>query len=216
MNRVRQVQKTWILILMFSILIPVCTAWFANDPASASLESAPSSINLSEVTLPQNSSYVTEGYDGGVLHVDTSDSSVACASADSQNRVVVTAVSTGSTTVTFWYRRSVSGNWVSAVLPVKVSAETSSSATLSPSDTGIVFSQSTIQINRGSSYTPEKIKINGSVRNASGFLWVSSSDAVASADKTTGLISGVSAGTAAVYAIDPETKCCGALTVQVS
>jgi hypothetical protein len=37
-----------------------------------------------------------------------------------------------------------------------------------------------------------------------------------SADKTTGLIPGVSAGTAAVYAIDPETKCCGTLTVQVS
>ncbi len=52
--------------------------------------------------------------------------------------------------------------------------------------------------------------------DASALLWVSGDDGVVSVEKKTGRVTALARGTAAVYAIDPETKVPAALTVSVS
>lgn len=182
--------------------------------AFASSETAASSVALSGVTLQANSSYVTAAY-AGVQHLSVADSSVACASEDSLGRVVVTGIASGSTTASFWYRTSLSSNWVSAALPVTVSGVAETSASVDFSSAGIVLAEETATVTVGASYTPTGIRVNGVPENAGSLLWVSGSDGVISVDKKTGKITALAAGTATVYVVDPSTKACATLTVTV-
>ena len=182
---------------------------------SATSEDAVAGAPFPTVTLAQNSSYVSNSY-FGVLHVKTDDGTVACASTDSKNRLVVTAVGTGSTNVTFWYKNTQSDSWISTTMPVAVTDQTSSQASsVQAGSAGITFSTPSAALNVGDTVTPQGIKLSGFSTEASSLLWMSSSDAVATVDKTTGRITGVSKGTATVYAVDPATKVCGTYTVTV-
>ncbi|HAH79140.1 MAG TPA: hypothetical protein DEB16_01735 [Ruminococcaceae bacterium] len=201
------------LSLFVSGLIAAGTVGSAGTFASA--ESAESSVTLPAVTLAENSSYVTDSY-SGVLHISVSDGSVVRASADGKNRVVVTGVGAGRATVAYWYRQSDSAGWVAASLPVSVSGAAGGSAAAGTADAGVVLPQKEVGLVPGGVYTAEGIRVNGVSRDARSFLWVSSSDAVAEVEKSTGKITAVSAGTATVYAVDPASKSCGFLSVTVS
>lgn len=181
--------------------------------ASASTDAPVSNVALSAITLRANSSYVTDAY-AGVQHMNVADSSVACASEDSMGRVVVTGIASGKTTVSFWYK-SASSDWISAALPVTVSGVTETPTAVNASSAGIVFAESTATVSAGTSYTPTGIKVNGAPVDASALLWVSGPDSVVSVSKQSGKITAVAAGTATVYAVDPETKACAALTINV-
>lgn len=203
----------FLLPLAAALLISVGAAGPAA--AFASAESAESSVTLPAVSLAEHSSYVTDEY-AGVLHLEVSDSSVVRASADGENRVVVTAVGTGSATVAYWCKQSAAAGWTAATLPVTVAGRSDSAASLRAADAGVVFSSGEVSLAQGGVFTAAGIRVNGVPADASSLLWVSSSDAVAEVEKSTGKITGKSAGTAAVYAIDPATRTCGFLSVTVS
>mgnify|MGYP000997121381 CR=1 FL=1 len=205
-----------------TVLLPAAAAavlaamLWPSSSVSASTEQATAGAAMPAVTLAQNSSYVSDAY-AGVLNVEAGDSAVACASADSQNRLVVTAVGTGSTTVTFWYKSTTADGWVSTSMPVKVTAAASSQANAVQAGTyGFTFAPASATIGVGSTVTPQGIRVSGFSVSASSLLWVSSSDAIATVDKSTGLITGVGKGAAVVYAVDPATKLCGAYSVTVN
>lgn len=212
MKRFINWKKGFVFILILTVAA-VGLGWQAVS-AFASSETAASNVALSGVTLQANSSYVTAAY-AGVQHLSVADSSVACASEDSVGRVVVTGISSGSTTVSFWYRTSLSSSWVSAVLPVTVSGVAETSVSVDSSCAGIVLAKGTATVTVGTSYTPAGIRVNGIPENASSLLWVSGSDGIVSVDKKTGKITALAAGTATVYAVDPSTKACVDLTVTV-
>lgn len=214
MNRVRGLKKSALIRSVSAVLVLTVMMIFVQN-VSASTDSTASNINLAGVTLAQNSSYVSDDY-FGVIHLNVADSSIACASIDGKNHVVVTAVGTGSTTVSFWYKKTSDDGWVSATLPVKVSGQSAAGTTVSSYEAGVVFAPSDIGLSKGAEYIADHISINGMAVKACDLLWVSSSDSVATVDKTSGKITGIAAGTATVYAIDPATKCCGALSVKVS
>lgn len=202
--------------LVFAMILAVSAVglgWHAVG-ASASTDVTVPNVGLSAVTLRANSSYVSDAY-AGVQRLNAADSSVVCASEDSMGRVVVTGIASGKTTVSFWYQSAASSDWVSASLPVTVSGVADTSAAVNASSAGIVFSENTATVSAGISYTPAGIKVNGTPVNASALLWVSGSDSVVSVGKQTGKITAAAAGTATVYAVDPETKACAALTVNV-
>ncbi len=206
-------QKGIILSLIVFCLLAVGAA--GSSAAFASSEIAESSITLPTVSLAENSSYMTEDYTG-VLHLDVSDSSVVRASTDGKGRVIITAVGTGSTTVSYWYRQSDGASWTAATLPVKVSGKSDQPYTIGKSDTGIVFPLKEISLTPDQTYTPDGMKVNGISKGAGTFLWVSSSDEVAEVEKKTGKITAVSSGSTTVYAIDPITKSCASILVTVS
>ncbi|MVB12576.1 hypothetical protein CAFE_33170 [Caprobacter fermentans] len=193
----------------------VIATWAVTTAFATTTESAVSTVNLSNVTLAANTSYISDSY-FGVLHLSVADDTVACASIDSKNHVVVTAVSAGSTTVSFWYKKSVNGNWVSAVMPVAVSGTSGVAKTISVNQVGLVFPQQTVSLNVGSDNTMSGITLNGASVNASTLLWISSSDSVAAVDRDSGKIHAVASGTATVYAIDPLSNSCASVTVIVS
>lgn len=202
--------------LAFAMILAVSAVglgWHAIG-ASASTDAPVSNVSLSAVTLRANSSYVTDAY-AGVQHLNVADSSVAYASEDSMGRIVVTGIANGKTTVSFWYKSAASSDWISAAMPVTVSGVADTSAAVNASNAGIVFSESTVTVSAGTSYTPVGIKVDGTPVDTSDLLWVSGSDSAVSVDKQTGKITAVAAGTATVYAVDPETKACAALTVNV-
>ncbi|WP_277668782.1 hypothetical protein [Caproiciproducens galactitolivorans] len=200
---------------LLALVVGIFAAFHFAVPVSAGEEIAASNLILGSITLKENSSYVSEEY-AGVINLNVKNTDIVCASIDSQNRVVITAVGSGSTTVSYWCRHSVSEGWVNTIVPVTVSGQSSSAATVNADEAGVVFAQQNVNVGRGASYTANDIKVNGISTGAANLLWVSSSDAVASVNKTTGEIQGVSAGTATVYAIDPNTKYCGYLNVTVS
>jgi uncharacterized protein YjdB len=170
---------------------------------------------LPNVSLAANTSFVSDDY-FGVLHLNVNDDTVVCASIDSLNRVVVTAVSPGETTVSFWYKKAASDDWVSAVLPITVSGTSSVAQTIGINAVGLVLPQQTASMSVGSSYLMNGITINGASADASALLWVSSSDSVAAVEHNTGKIRAVSAGAAKIYAIDPATDGCASLLVTVN
>lgn len=211
----KTVKKTVLIPAIAATAVLTAVMW-PTAAVSATSGDAVAGAPLPTMTLAQNSSYVSNAY-SGVLHVNVGDSTVACASADSQNRLVVTAVGTGSTTITFWYKQSDTSDWVSTSLPVTVTEETSSQSTVVSAGTfGITFTASTEKMPVGSVYTPSGIKLDGYAVAASTLLWISSNDSVVSVDKSTGTITGVGRGIATVYAVDPSTKYCGSYTVSVS
>ena len=203
-----------LLFFVTAALLLTGAAWFSAS-AFATAEQAGSSVTLAGVTLPQNNSYVTDGY-FGVIHLESGDTSVACASLDSENRVVITAVGTGSTKITFWYKRTSSEDWTSATLPFTVSGKSDVSTSVTQAGLGIFFPQSTVSLKKGQQDTIGGITENGYSVAANSLLWVTSSDSVLSVDTKTGKITAVGTGTAVLYALDPQTKNVASVTVQVS
>lgn len=214
MNFRHSAAKAGLIPALAAIAVLAAALW-QGACVSATSEDVAAGTPFPTVTLAQNSSYVSNAY-FGVLHVKTGDGTVACASTDSKNRLVVTAVGAGSTTVTFWYKNTQSDGWTSTTMPVTVTDQTSSQvSSVQAGSTGITFSPSSAVIGVGDTVTPQGIKLSGFSTEASSLLWLSSSDTVATVDKTTGRITGVSKGTATVYAVDPATKVCGTYTVTV-
>lgn len=181
-------------------------------------ETATASVGLAAVSMYENTSYVTDKY-FGVIHLIVDDDSIVTASLDSQNHVVVSGISSGSTTIRFWYKATSSDGWTSATLPVTVRGGTSAAASGSNTGTanvGICFSQSNLGVQINGTAQMTGITENGQATAASKLLWVSSNPNVATVESATGLIKGVAYGTATVYALDPVTKSCNGFTVQVT
>ncbi|WP_164919093.1 MULTISPECIES: pilus assembly protein N-terminal domain-containing protein [Acutalibacteraceae] len=215
MSRIRSLRKFIPLAVSALTAVFVIGTWAVMTASATTAESAVSTVNLPGVSLAANSSYLSDTY-FGVLHLGVGDDTVACASIDSKNRVVVTAVSPGETTVSFWYKKGATDDWVSAVLPISVSGTSSVAHTITSSAVGLVFPQQTASMNAGSDYTISGIALNGVTVNAATLLWISSSDSIATVDRDTGKIHAVAAGTVRIYAIDPTTNSCASETVVVS
>ncbi|MBW7572227.1 hypothetical protein [Caproiciproducens faecalis] len=200
-----------------AVLIPILTILLASFSAAAFADSvlndenSAASVTLNEISLVQNTSYVSEAY-FGVIYLRVDDDSVVRASTDTQGHVVVTAVAAGTTKIRYYYRTLAESDWTSATLPVTV---TGTSAAPAVSSTGLVFSQSSVKIAKFGEYTPDNITLNGSKAEASSLVWVSSSTGVATVDASTGKITAVSGGTAVIYAIDPVTKAAADISVSV-
>ncbi|HBC27727.1 MAG TPA: hypothetical protein DC013_09975 [Ruminococcaceae bacterium] len=191
-------------------------ALLSSVPATALTETASASHTLPRATIPEHTSYVSDIY-AGVVHLKADDEAVAVASVDGQNRVVVTAVGKGSTTVSYWYQNSAGAGWVSASLPVTVSGESQSGASVSAASIGITFTQGTaVHMTPGASSTVSGIKKSGSPIRADQLLWVSSSDSVVKVNSRTGEMTGVGKGTATVFAVDPTDQLCTGVTVTVA
>lgn len=213
MNRTRIVKKPSAYLLA-AVAVAAAFAVWAAVPASASTETAVSSLTASKVAIPANSSYVTDSY-FGVVNLTVGNNSVAYASLDSQNHVVITAVGQGSTSVSFLYRQSAGDSWYGMTIPVEVSGSASSAASLSRGTQGIEFPQASVAVAKGSSTAVTGMKINGFAVSSNDLLWVSSDETVATVGSKTGEIRGVAIGTATVYAIDPATKLCSSVTATV-
>ncbi|MBE6830564.1 MAG: hypothetical protein E7519_10175, partial [Ruminococcaceae bacterium] len=177
------------IVTLLALAVGIFSVWQLAVPVSADEETAASNLTLGSVTLKENSSYVSDEY-AGAINLSVKDTNIACASIDSQNRVIITAVGSGSTTVSYWCRHSVSEGWVNTTVPVTVSGQSSSAATVSANEAGVVFTQQDVSVGRGASYTASDIKVNGFATSAANLLWISSSDAIASVNKTTGEIEG--------------------------
>lgn len=215
MNRKKTIRKAGAALFLAAVLTVSLSAELVAVPAFASDEEAAAEYTMPGVTLQENSSYYTDPY-FGVLNVSVDDNSVAYASADSKNRVIVTAVGTGSTKVRFWYRASANGDWIGTVLPLTVSGKADTAQSLSLSQAGVVFPGTSVSLSRGQSYSFSGLKLNGDPVEASALLWVSSNDSVASVGQKTGELSALKSGTATLFAIDPLTGSCSGIPVTVS
>ena len=217
MLRILKSNKLWIAFLITCVSV-FAVAVMTSAPVSATSEKADSSINLAGVTLSQNMSYVSDSY-FGAINISVQDEDVARASLDSKCHVVVTAIANGTTNVTYWYKKTSSDSWTKATLPVTVSGNTNTSSTsssITSNEVGIVFPQSEISINVGSSYTMTGVKVNGFATETSNLLWFSASNGgVITVDSKTGKITGNSQGTAVIYVIDPSSTACSSITVKV-
>ncbi|MCI1965276.1 MAG: pilus assembly protein N-terminal domain-containing protein [Oscillospiraceae bacterium] len=215
MSRIQCLKKLIPLAVCAMAAVFVIGTWSVMTASATAAESSASTVNLTAVSLAANTSYLSDTY-FGVLHLKVGDASVACASVDSKNRVVVTAVGEGQTTVGFWYKKTASDSWVSAVLPVTVSGMSGVAQTISPRTVGLVFPMQTDEMNAGSDQTISGITMNGEAVDAASLLWLSSSDSIAAVDRNTGKIHAYAAGTAKIYAIDPTTDSCCSLLVTVN
>lgn len=199
-------------LLSFVILISGVSASAVD---SSSEESATASVALSAITMRENTSYVSDEY-FGLLHVIVGDDSVVVASIDSENRLVISAIGDGSTTVSFWYKSDSSSGWTSATLPVSVSGLAEAATTVSQAQAGIAFPSASLSLVQGQSAAIGGLKLNGAAVSASSLLWISSDVNVVTVDQKTGMITAVSSGSTTVFAIDPATKSCNGITVKVS
>ena len=215
MSRIRSLKKMIPLAVSAFAAVFVVGTWAVETASATAAESTVSTTNLPAVALAANSSYVSDTY-FGVLHLQVADSTIAYASIDSKNRVVVTAVSPGETTVSYWYKTATADNWVSAVLPVTVSGTSSTAQTLTNRSVGLVFPEQAASMSIGSSYTVGGIMLNGESVGAEKLLWVSQSDSIARVDPNTGKIYAAAVGSVKIYAIDPTTNSCTSLLVTVS
>lgn len=173
-HRNRSLKK--LMPLTAAVLLAV-TLLTTRALAATSAEGAATTVNLPKVTLAANTSYVSDDY-FGVLHLNVGDDSVACASVDSENHVVVTAVAKGSTTVNFWYQKTTGGSWISAVLPITVSGTSGVAQTVSSKNVGLVLPEQSVSLNVGGENTMSGITLNGESVSASSLLWISSSESV--------------------------------------
>ena len=211
----RFMKKNKLLIALGAACVSLAVAAGAFSlTASATSETPESVMNLAGITLSQNTSYVSDSY-FGVINVSVQDEDVVRASVDSQCRLVVTAISDGETSVSYWYRKTAADGWTSATMKVTVSGNSEKSSNISSSEAGIVFPKAEIGINVGESYTMDGVKVNGFSVKTSSLLWFSASDGVISVDSKTGKITAAGAGTAVLYAVDPSTNACSSITVKV-
>lgn len=203
--------KTVALIPMIAlILIGFSTAVLAD--AATTDESSTSSVTMNPVTLLAHTSFVSDAY-FGVINVGVVDKNVAVATSDSQGRVVITAVGSGTTRVQYWFKSIESSDWTSAVVPITVSGTAVSvSATVS---SGLVFPQTSLRIVKGSEYTMTGIKLNGTFVDANSLLWVASKSAIITIEPYTGKATATGVGTAVLYAVDPTTRAVASITLSV-
>ena len=187
-----------------------------SSPALASSEQASAVKTLARVTLPENTSYVSDVY-SGILNLETGDQSIAVASIDSQNRVVISAISEGETAVSYWYQTSVESGWISVSVPITVSGQSQGSTSIDASKIGLTFASTVpISIQKGMTSTVSGIQKNGISVAANTLLWVSSNEAVAQVTSNPGEIIAVAPGTATIYAVDPTDKYCASVGVLVT
>ena len=182
--------------------------------AAASEETAAASYTLPETTLKENSSYSAGPY-FGVINLTVADNQIAYASVDSKNRVIVTAVGNGSTTVTFLSKAAANDSWVRQTLPVRVSGKADAAGGSGVASVGVAFPSTGVTVQKSGSYSMTGMKRNGESVEASALLWVSSDDSVLEAGRKTGVLKGISAGTATLFAIDPISRTCGGIVVTV-
>lgn len=139
------------------------------------------------------------------------------ASIDSQNRVVISAISEGETTVSYWYQTSVESGWISVAIPITVSGQSQGSVSIDASKIGLTFTSTVpLSIQKGMTGSVAGIQKNGISVADNTLLWVSSNEAVAQVTSNTGEIIAVGQGTATVYAVDPADKYCASIGVQVT
>lgn len=213
-------KKKLMPLLAVAILISVIMVWCAVSAfatTASTEETASASVTLAGITMSENSSFSSDEY-FGVIHLIVGDTSVVTASVDSENHVVITAVGSGSTTVKYWYKASSSDGWTSAAMNVKVQSLTGTSpnADTSPVNTGICFPQSRYSLAQSETSLITGIIENGQPVSADKLLWVSSSNSVVTVESTTGKITAAGNGTATLYALDPVTKICNGVAVQVN
>jgi hypothetical protein len=211
--------KTTILIPVISLLlVGFSTAAFADTTANTTSdtfvgqETYTSFSTLSTVTLPEHTSYVSDEY-FGVINVSVDNDSVVAATADTQGHVVMTGVSSGNTTVYYWYKTLATDSWKKAKVPVVVSA--SATKVTTAATTGLVFPQTSTDVVTGSEYTVTGITNNGAPVDASSLLWVTPSNSCITVDASTGKVNAVSTGTATLYAFDPKTNNSATITITV-
>ncbi|WP_283606612.1 hypothetical protein [Faecalispora anaeroviscerum] len=187
-----------------------------SSPALANSEQASAVKTLARVTLPENTSYISDIY-SGILRLKSDDETIAVASIDSQNRVVISAISEGDTTVSYWYQTSVESGWISVSVPITVSGQSQTSASIDASKIGLTFTSTVpLSIQKGMTSSVAGIQKNGISIAANTLLWVSSNEAVAQVTSNTGEIIAVGQGTAIIYAVDPTDKYCASIGVQVT
>ncbi len=203
--------RTAVLIPVVALIVIGFSAVAFADTASTG-ESYTSTVTLSTVTLPEHTSYISDEY-FGVINVSVDDGTVVAATMDTQGRVVVTAVGTGSTTVRYWFKTAQTDSWTMAKVPIVVS-DTATKVTTSAS-TGLVFPQTQASIAKGSNYTLTGIMLDGVAVDASSLLWVSSSDSVFTVEANTGKVTAVGTGSALLYAVDPKTNAAANINLSV-
>lgn len=201
---------------LFCVAGAILLAAGISSPALADVEQASSTQALARVTLQENTSYISDTY-SGVLRLKSGDETVATASVDSQNRVVISAITTGSTTVSYWYQTSVESGWVSLTIPITVSGQSQASASIDASKIGLTFTSTVpISIQMGMTTHISGAKINGVSVDSNQLLWVSSNEAVAQVTSNTGEVIASGKGTATIYAVDPTNQYCAGIGVQVT
>ena len=210
-----QSRKAFVPLKSAAILIAfVLAVWTVVTASAATTDSAASTVNFSAVTLAANTSYVSDSY-FGILNLSVDDDSVAYATVDSKNHVVVTALGEGETTVTFWYKNTATDDWVSAVVPITVSGVSETAQTVTAHQVGLVLPQQSVSMTVGSEDTISGITLNGTSVNAATLLWISSSDSIVTVDRDSGELHAIASGTAKVYAVEPVTNSCASVTVIV-
>ncbi|MFU0832358.1 MAG: BIG2 domain-containing protein [Oscillospiraceae bacterium] len=215
MIRYQFTKKTMRLTVAMMLTVFALGARTAVAAFAATEDSAIATENFPNVTLAANTSYISDSY-FGILNLSVDDNSVAYATVDSENRVVITATGEGAATVQFWYKETSTDEWVAAVVPITVSGTSDTAQTVTASQIGLVFPQQSISMNVGANHTISGITLNGTVINSETLLWISSSDSVATVDRDSGEIHAVSEGTTKVYAVDPVTNSCASVTVIVN
>ena len=206
--------RTAVLIPIIALLLVGFSAAVFADTTSDAVgteESYTSTVTLNAVTLPKHSSYVSDAY-FGVINVTVGNEAIAAATSDTQGHVVITAVDTGSTTVTFWFKALATDNWKLAKVPITVS---DTAAKVTTTTAGLVFPKISDSVVKNSTYTVTDIVLNGLPVDAKDLLWVSSDNSIFTVESSTGTVTGVSEGTAVLYGIDPKTNAATNITITV-
>lgn len=166
--------------------------------------------------MQENTSYISDTY-SGVLRLKSEDETIAIASVDSQNRVVISAIAQGSTTVSYWYQTGVESGWVSVSVPITVSGRSQISASIDASEMGLTFASTIpVSVPMGMTTHISGARINGVSVDSKTLLWVSSNESVAQVTSNTGEVIAVAKGTATIYAVDPTNQYCASIGVQVT
>lgn len=205
--KMKKAKSLFVIFLLTVLLLGFSNA--VGVTASAE-ESSTSSVVMTAASLAQHTSYLTDSY-FGVIKLSVDDKNIAAATTDAQGHVVVTAISSGKTTVRYWYKSIASVDWTSAAMPVTVTGTVAPES--AASSTGLVFTQSSANITVGRDYTLSGITLNGTTVNPGSLLWVSSSASVATVDSSSGKITAAGPGTAVVYAIEPSTKSVASINI---
>lgn len=189
------------------------TAAFAsyNDVA---VETYSYTETADQVNLAEHTSYMTETYIN-VTHLKSADKLVATATVDDQGRVIITAVGSGNTTVSFWYKYSyfaAGDDWTLVTIPVSVSG---TAATTSANLDGLIFPKVNISLLPDQQDTIDGITLNGNHIDASELLWFTPENNVITVDSATGVIQAFGYGTASLYAVTKDGQYAGCITVTV-
>lgn len=204
---------TAVLIAILSAMTLVCA-----DYVGAGGESYSWTNELSRIELAEHTSYVTDMYEN-VIHVQVSDKNVVSASSDSDGRVVITAIGSGTATVSFWYKLSyyaADDSWTRVIIPVTVSGKSISSRAETLLDTGIQFESGALTLSPGEEGTIANIKVNGNDTDSAELYWITSNSLVIRIDSATGQYEALQTGTAVIYAVTADGRFSSCITVSVN